>query len=157
MWAQTCLGTNCVGTNGVGTSVSMHKRVWAQTCLRTNVCRHKRVRTQLCGHNRVGSSIYGHKRVVFQWKEYKNKVLRDMAIKTITEEMAPYHVYNQTDAKSLHLMPPSLCSVDGSYVGERVSWTYLTLTSMDVIDSLSAALTLYCQFFPHRFSGYSLI
>ena len=40
-------------------------------------------------------------------------------------------------------MQPSLCSVDGSCVGERISWTYLTLTSMDVIDSLNAAEALY--------------
>ena len=81
-----------------------------------------------------------------------------MVIKTITEEMAPYHVYNQTDAKCLHLMPPSLCSVDGSYVGERVSWKYLTLTSMDVIDSLSAALTrpLLPIFFPIVFRDIAL-
>ena len=42
--------------------------------------------------------------------------------------------------KIKQLLQPSLSSVDGSCVGERVSWTYLTLTSMDVIDSLNATL-----------------
>ena len=37
-------------------------------------------------------------------------------------------------------MQPSLCSVDGSCVCDRVSWTKLTLTSKDGIDSLNPAV-----------------
>ena len=37
-------------------------------------------------------------------------------------------------------MQPSLCSVDGSCVCDRVSWTKLTLRSKDGIDSLNPAL-----------------
>ena len=38
------------------------------------------------------------------------------------------------------LMQPSLCSVDGSCVCDKVSWTKLTLASKDGIDSLNPAL-----------------
>ena len=115
-------------------------------------------------------------------KEYKNKVLRDMAIKAITEEMAKHIVgigqddikkkintlrttsffYFSLSGKQMQarrcaqlvytlptvstsrlvvncLMQPSLCSVDGSCVGDRVSWTKLTITSKDGIDSLNPA------------------